>query len=472
MRGIVSAIRHSISGEELYTIIGENPAVGSSDRVLKLYDAVEFNLDGHSREGHARIVVDSIEEGDKSAYSKEIERLVGENLSKELLKTNIKQFDSVIESMQEGMLAAEKRIIRSALSGSPIVVRFHNDGDGSSGAIALFRSLSKLQDTMQGKSVNISYRINKSIAYYASSLWNDKLFFNSFESAERPLVVIVDFGTSEQSIEAIEGADGIDLVWVDHHPIPKEFPLGKISIYISPWLHGGGSDQTAGAIACVLAYSLTKQSAKEVQGLQELAYISMISDHSAFAPKVQEAAEKALVLDHITSKKLRYEDVNEPSLTPKSMNAVLENPQKWKEVFKKAHEQLDEALRLGMKHAKHYKSALGFKIVELDFGHVSVLDYDILPGRYSSRLHDEVHELLNEDVVLIVHYANSISIRMDKKVSKSINILSIIDNMKANKDYVLNGGGHMEAASIKVADGYIDEALDALFTELGADRNA
>ncbi len=470
MKGVVSSVRRSLSSDNIYTIIGDSVVVASSDKVLNLYDSVEFQEEVRG-DGSVHISVQDAAAGDAQACSNAISRFVSANLSKNLLKVGITQFDSVTEKMRKEMFSAAERVIRSLASGSPIVLRFHNDGDGSSGAIAFFNAIASIQEGFSGRLVSVSYRINKSISYSQSSLWSDKLFFNSFESAEKPLVIIIDFGTSEQSYEAIDSLKDIDIVWIDHHPIPSDFPLSKIQIYISPWLHGGDSNQTAGAVACVLASILAKMPEEKLKYLAELSHISLVSDHSEFAPKEQEAVEKALVLDHITSKKLRYNDSSEPSLTPKSMDEVLKDELKWKEVFKRAREQLDEAIKTGIKHAKHYKSALGFKIVELDFGHVSALDYSILPGRYSSKLHDEIHDLLKEDVVLVVHYANNISIRLDKRISKSVNLLELIDRMKESDPYVLNGGGHMEAASIKVENGYLEKALDALFTELGADRS-
>ncbi|MEM3227804.1 MAG: hypothetical protein QXK65_02570 [Candidatus Micrarchaeaceae archaeon] len=472
MKGIISSIRHSTSGEELCTIIGDGTYTVSCDTSLKLYDSVEFELGEPGKSGYNKIEVNKLENSEKNGYEQELKKAEERLFSKRLLKTGIKRLDDVLDNMSEQIFAAGKRIIRNVASGAPIVIRFHNDGDGSSGAIALFRAISAILGDAQGKAINISYRINKSIAYSSSSLWSDKLFFNSFESIEKPLVVIIDFGTTEESYGAIASAIGIDFIWVDHHPIPQDFPVSSLPLYINPWQYRGDSNETAGAIACVLAATLGKQPQEALSRTQELALISMVSDHSEFAPSGQLTAEKALVLDHITSKRLRYGDMQEPALSPRSMSEVLSDDAKWKEVFKKARAQLDEALKAGIKHAKHYKSVRGFRIVELDFGHVSALDYEILPGRYSSKLHDEVSAVLNEDVVLIVHYANSISIRLGKKLSKSINILDIINRMKESKQYLLNGGGHMEAASIKVEEGHLEDALDALFTELGAERNS
>ncbi|MGC8478686.1 MAG: DHH family phosphoesterase [Candidatus Micrarchaeia archaeon] len=472
MKGIVSSARRSLSGEDIYTIIGEGKVfISRSDKHLELYDSVEFTEDPQGDSKNPSIIVESRSPGSHAACFEAIGKMLSGSLSNSLLALGISQFDSIAEKMKGQMFAAAERIARSVESGSPIVLRFHNDGDGSSGAIAFYNAISSMQENFIGKLVSVSYRINKSISYAQSSLWSDKLFFNTFESVEKPLVIIIDFGTSEQSYEAIDSIKDIDLVWIDHHPLPKDFPLSKIPIYISPWLSGGDSNQTAGALACVLASMLTKMPEAKLKYLAELSRISLISDHSEFAPKSQIESEKALVLDHITSKKLRFSDSSEPSLTPKSMDEVLKDELKWKEMFRKAREQLDEAIRVGIKHAKHYKSTLGFKIVELDFGHVSALDYSILPGRYSSKLHDEMHDLLKEDVVLVVHYANNISIRLDKKISKSINLLEVIERMKEREPFVLNGGGHMEAASIKVENGYIEKALDILFEELGADRS-
>ncbi len=132
MKGVVSSVRRSLSSDNIYTIIGDSVVVASSDKVLNLYDSVEFQEEVRG-DGSVHISVQDAAAGDAQACSNAISRFVSANLSKNLLKVGITQFDSVTEKMRKEMFSAAERVIRSLASGSPIVLRFHNDGDGSSG---------------------------------------------------------------------------------------------------------------------------------------------------------------------------------------------------------------------------------------------------------------------------------------------------------------------------------------------------
>ena len=103
----------------------------------------------------------------------------------------------------------------------------------------------------------------------------------------------------------------------------------------------------------------------------------------------------------------------------------------------------------------------------LDFSHIAKLGYSYpLPGRYSSKLQAHMEALNNGSTITVIHYGNYISIRESRDISKKIRLLEIIERMKESGD-VLSGGGHSEAASIRIGEKGTQEVMKALLTEFG-----
>ncbi len=468
MEGIVTSIRHSQSGLNFYSVLcADDTRIVGGECELKfnLYDVIEVEDVKGNADGVCSFSARFLEAGNRKKYEKYLKDTGSvSRVQSKPQPIGIEKFDEFMGSVSDTLKNSANRLMASIISGSPVVVRYHNDGDGASGAIGLFRAVTGIQSKLFSCKANVIWKANKGVSYSSSSHWSDLLMFNAYESAEKPLVVIVDFGTTKESENAITNSKGVEYIWLDHHPVPAGFPTSPIAFYINPWLHGYDSNVTAGAMACVFSSMLHPVDAKE------LSYISLISDHSDYAPEDKKLREKALVLDYITSKKFRDEDSAPSSLHPKSMDSVMRDESKIDEIFRSASEQLDEAIKVGVKNAKRYSSLSGVRVVVLDFEHVSMLDYGILPGRYSTKLHDEVSKFIEGDVVLIVYYASNISVRMDKKVSGKIDILKIIEKLGEEHDYVVNGGGHKEAASIRVEYGQTYNALNDLLAELGVKK--
>ena len=58
---------------------------------------------------------------------------------------------------------------------------------------------------------------------------------------------------------------------------------------------------------------------------------------------------------------------------------------------------------------------------------------------------------------------------MSKELSGKLRLLSLISEMKEDTDYISNGGGHNEAASVKLEDEYaMRDFLALLYTEIAS----
>jgi RecJ-like exonuclease len=448
MRGIVTSVKLAPNpSENVYSIIGERVLTTKSNLVLEVLDDVEME------DGRANIV------GKASA------REYGEALKSIAFKKNaprksgIAELDSITEKMAAAMNSAADLLARRCLSGAPVVIRFHNDCDGSSGAVALYDALEKLRSAHGVEAFNIAWRMNKSIAYTADSFHSDSAFFNSFSSAERPVVVVIDFGTSQESEEAIGlGSERNDFVWLDHHPVYLDFPRDAITNYVNPWDFGSDSDYTAGFLACTFAEILSGS------GFAALKKASLVGDYSKYAERGGDAHKLAIVLDYLTSKK--GADAN---VTPKQIKQVVDDEQKLDETFSRASALLGDAIDQGVKKARKYTTGDGVKIFVLKFDSLvrENEDYPIM-GRYSSWLQSRLESIEGEDVATFVYHGNYISVRAHRKVVDKLNLGKKLEQLKNASEYIRSFGGHEAAFSIKVDRERQEHVIAMILGELGA----
>lgn len=448
---IVSAVKLSSNPiENVYTAIDGRAFQFKSASQLALYDNVAINDETATRKSegtwddYAKLASKMVESLDLEGNSRAIELA--------------KEYEAVSKRLMPELVSAAKTLAGAFVSGAPIVVRFHNDGDGSSGGIAVYRALASLQERVFGKERAVSWQMNRSIAYTLESFYIDRMLFNSYESAERPVVLITDFGTSPESEEAIKASqESCDLIWLDHH-IPYEgFPKSLIKHYINVFDFGGDSNFTAGLLTCIFAQVLSKI---DVSDLKEAALVSDFSSYANF--KDERAIRNSIILDYLTS------SGNEMSSKPKHMDSILSDPEKSDSAFKRANGMLEEAISAGLENIASYRNANGINIHVLDFGHVAKLNLEYpLPGRYSSKLQERLEARDSGKTITIVHYGSFISMRTSKDLHESINIIGMIEKLKSSTNGAVSGGGHRQAASIRTDREHIKEVTKLLLEEFG-----
>ncbi len=442
---IISAIKERVS-DKLYTLVGKNVLNVPSKAAFSLYDKVvlsnenEIKLAGY---------------GSKRACSIAIGRMAKGHESKKIENAELA---ITAKKMERKLERAAKWLARAFISGAPISIRFHSDGDGATGALAVYYALNALGKSMP----SVRWEAQHSIAYAIDSLYSDIGFFSNCKSAEKPKLVIIDFGTSPESNDAVNEIrkKGIDVIWLDHHPIPKGFSKG-LKAYINPIVYGGTSDFTAGYLACIFAECISGIKTERLKGA------SLISDSSIYADKNDaDAMEVAAVLDFITGVK-KYTGYIAGPLVPSYFAKIIEDKEKLDEINAYANMVIDDMVSMGIKIAKRHMGKDGIEINVVDFEVVGK-KYSgyVLPGRYSSKLHERI-EAMNPESVTVVAFKNSISIRVSRKVSKKLDILKGIEEIKAEHDGV-TGGGHESAAGVLAWDGGREEVLRELLAYMGA----
>lgn len=448
--GIVTAIKLSANPlENTYNIMAGRILEIKSERQLELCQEVG-------------IADDSITAAKGMCPSEKYEELVAECIGRSnikenaaLLQLNEKGYGKVAKAMLPELLKAASLLIRSFVSGAPIVVRFHNDGDGSSGGIALYRAIMELQKKFFRGERGVSWQMNRSIAYTIESLYADRMLFDSYKSIEKPLVVITDFGTSPESIDAINIAKrDFNIIWLDHHMPYEGFPKEEITHYINVFDFGGDSNFTAGLLTCIFSEIISGVNVEDLKGA------AMVSDYSSYADYSDSIAMKnSIILDFLTSK--------ESYGKPRQMDIILNDREKSESTYRHALGMLDEAINTGIRNVKSYRNNNGVKIHVLDFEHVAKLKFDYpLPGRYSSKLQEKMETMNNGNTITVVHYGNYISVRVSKDIADSTGLLNIIERLKSSTNGRVNGGGHKQAASIRTNKESMKDVMSMFLGEL------
>ncbi len=429
--------------------------------MLELYDRVSFDV----AEPDTSCDVEVLGSGkdDYEAVMGKLVDQVGIEANLKGIALDDKRYSDVISRAMPSLADAAKTLARCFISGAPMIVRFHNDGDGTSGATALYKAIMELQKKLFVGERSVLWHMNRSIAYTAESMYGDSMLFSSYKSVEKPLLLITDFGTSPESMDAINRIkDQCELVWLDHHLPYEGFSKDLTRHYINSWGFGGNSNTTAGLLTCIFSQIISKV---DVELLKQA---SLISDYSEYADLSNKKAFKlALVIDFLTSGKSRYDS---QGTTPKQVETVIEDNDRFEEVFGFATKLLDEALTVGLQNIRSYRSGT-VNIHVLDFSHIAKLGYSYpLPGRYSSKLQAHMEALNNGSTITVIHYGSYISIRESRDISKRIRLLEIIEKLKESGD-ALSGGGHSEAASIKIGEKGTQEVMKLLLAEFGV-KNA
>jgi RecJ-like exonuclease len=464
LKGLVSCIRRRADAESTDYFIA---AVDGALRTLMLRSRLTLNVGELVEMKIAGDLVESFQPlesaHEREALEKEIERAASGMLKGALLVKGVAELDGATERMHAKLQEAMRLLARKLVIGAPIVVRFHNDVDGASGAYALHKAIAFATGANEhiGYKPNIMWRMHGSVSYTREDATADVLNCNSFECVEKPLLVILDFGTSEESNPGIEIVEKrFDMIWLDHHPIVEGFSGRRLAHYINPWNFGADSNYTAGFLACAFAKTLADIN------LDEVAEASLIGDYSEYSKPKAGSRRLAALLDLATSD-TRVISGSKGNLTPEEIELVMGDSRKSDELIAYAENRVNEMLDLAVTSVKVYKAKQA-QIYVLDFEGVRINEQERypLPGRFASKLLGRIEELNDSPAILLLHFGSFVSARMSKRLIGRVELLKVLEGVRSEySNYVESTGGHSNAASIKLKDDGMKKAVISAVVE-------
>ncbi len=388
--------------------------------------------------------------GALTALSEKAGRAVDAVRRTEPYSGGVARIDEVTARMWVRLIGAGTLLLRKLAYAAPVIVRFHNDADGASGAYGLYASLRDLSAGAGWADCrrNITWIMNSSVSYGAYEASSDIMIANNYECLERPLLVIIDFGTSTESNPGIGLVkDKFDIIWLDHHPMVEGFRGRDLENYVNPWEFGGDSNYTAGLLACTFAKTFSRI---DTAGIENA---SLIGDYSDFSRPGEAGSDISVILDLLTSDmRIAFGSATD-NLTPYEIDKVLNDAAKRKELADFARMRLDDVMDAALGALKQYRA---------DGATIYVLDYEgmrddqskfPLPGRFSSKLLDRIIGNGTGPAVVVVHSGKYISMRVPKSLEQRVDLTAVVGSVKeSHEEFIEAGGGHRTASGIKIAD--------------------
>ena len=451
MEGLVSCIKHYSDpcDDEYFIVAREGGALKAgtfkSKVVLQAGEMAGFALDDD--------MINSVTpfEGaqDAQAFISEAYEESKKAACNDARKTGAAGIDSVTSKIWGTLCDAAALLIRKLLLGAPIVIRFHNDVDGASGAYCLDLAMKKAAADvgMKGYAPNTHWRMHGGVIYTKEDESNDMLVCNGYECQEKPLLILLDFGTAKESNEGVELARrSFEIIWLDHHPLVEGFEGKDLAHYVNPWMHGSDSNYTAGFLTCMFSRTFSNVESEEMENA------SFIGDYSTHVRPGDSGRRLAILLDLLTSDTRLVTGSRSMNLDLEDVDKVIKDKKKSDELIAYAQNRVLEMLDSAISSVKVHRGESA-SIYVADFENIRGGDDQRypLPGRFASKLLDKIEELNKQPCVLVLHFGQFISIRMSKALNDKINVLEMIEAVKRKyPEDIDSGGGHSNAASIKL----------------------
>ncbi len=453
----------------------------------------EVNLHG----GKIQIESESIERlhGPESVEArKRIDAAIDEKAEPE--NTELLIESEVLNNLRGRMTIAAKAIRRAVLDGRSILVRHHADADGICAGVAIEKAvvplLKEINNSNDAEWHFFKRAPSKAPFYELEDVVKDLSF--ALEDMERhgqklPLLVLMDNGSTEEDILALMKVKiyNIEVVVVDHH-FPGEVTDGRVAVddyvdvHVNPYLVGGDSSITAGALAVEIAKMINP----EVQDkLLHLPGIAAVGDHarSGEAEKYIEIAadkgynradlEKIATTVDFEAFYLRF--MNGRGIIDTILG--LSNREKHQKLvdalYNESQRRVDWQLKAALPNLKTQKlhNDIIFNVLDVEkYAHKFTFP---APGKTCGYVHDHMVQKYGEEqpIVTLAYGPDFAVIRATDAVNEifSFNLNNIISKLMIQiPEAGIDGGGHECAGSLKFVEGLSREVLSAFASEVAA----
>jgi len=344
--------------------------------------------------------------------------------------------DEVTQKLVPKIKALAEKLKEAKRTGRFVLLRFHHDADGISGAFALSEIL------------RLSAYQQNSAVYSVKDAVRD---LSNLSHEEKPLVILLDFGLNEQSAEglALLKAAGMELVVIDHHP-PFEKSMKIADFFLTPWEFSNEEDASK-YVAGYLASEVARACGFDAE---EYAKTACAGDKSNLLGQHEIAVKRALVLDFLAANSSFGNNL-------RFYRSVLAKEELFSSMYSQANERIDEAADAVMRELREVKA--GETII-----YVVKLERVVRKGEFpnASKITTRIHDRLKRETPLMILgiCGRSVIMRLnDAAITKGLAANSIAERlMDTMKDFVHSGGGHKKAGAIRVEEGYSGAVVEEI----------
>ena len=492
------------SGPTIFTVSDETSvtwAAAFNEPGVRVYpelvtgDIVEIMGEVSLHGGKIQIESESIEkiQGKEEA---EMRKLINDALDEraEPEPTEFLIESPTLEKLRPKMMEAAKAIRRAVLDGRSILVRHHADADGICAGVAIEKAvvpiLKEANNDSDAEWHFFKRAPSKAPFYEIEDVVKDLSF--SLEDMERhgqklPLLVLLDNGSTEEDILAIMQVKiyGIEVVVIDHH-FPGEVTDGRVAVdeyvdtHVNPYLVGGDSQITAGALAVEVAKMINPDVKDR---LIHFPGIAAVGDHArseeaeAYIKLAEEKGYNRDDLDKVATCIdfeaffLRFMNGRGIIDTILGLGDQDKHEKLVDALYKESERRVETQMRAALPNLKTQElpNGLVFSVLDVEkFAHKFTYP---APGKTCGFVHDNVVQRYGEErpIVTLAFGPDFSVIRATDAVNEiyGFNLNNIVSKLAVEIPAAgIDGGGHECAGSLKFIEGLSKEVLDAFAREV------
>ncbi len=410
----------------------------------------------------------------------------------------------VLNRLKPKMREAARKIRRAILDGRTILLRHHNDADGICAGVAMEKALIPLIEKVNPSNDAQYYYFKRSPSkapfYELEDVVKDLSF--ALEDQERhgqklPLIVLLDNGSTEEDIVALMQAKiyDIEVVVIDHHYPGELLTVDErdgeiygatvavdeyVDTHVNPYLVGGDSQLTAGALATEVAH-LINPSVKDL--IIHLPAVAALGDHAECGEVYQYlelAAEKGFEKDHLAQIAecvdfeayfLRFMNGRGIMDTILGVDNIDKHDKMIDALYKEYLKRVDTQLKAVLPNIQktQFENGIYFNMIDVEkYAHKFTFP---APGKTCGFVHDRlIKELgINKPVVTLGHGPDFGVFRATDAVNEEygFNVNDIVSVLaKKVPSAGIDGGGHECAGSVKYIEGLGEEVLSQVISEI------
>jgi len=470
--GVVPCAAFESAGVRAYPDVDRDDVVGVGGRV-------------ESRDGGHQLEVTELTmlEGDDAASVRGDVRAALASAAEPADVDPLVEWDA-LEDMWADLRDVATRLRRSVLSGRPIKMRHHADGDGICAGVPLQHALERFvaEHFADPKAPRhaVTRLPSKAPFYELEDVTRDLNY--ALENRERhggqlPLLLMLDNGSTEEDVPAYRTLSNYDvpILVVDHHHPDPEAVEPFVDAHVNPYLHGEDYRVTTGMLSVELARMIDPAITDElghvpaVAGLADRSSADAMADYVGLARaegyEVADLRDVGEALDYATHW-LKYDDGR--SLIDDALNVDCEDGARHEAVVdflaERAERDVEIQLDAALPHVDQDDLPSGAQLYRIDVeNHAHRFTYPA-PGTTTGEIHDAKVEETGDPVITIGYGPDFAVLRSD---GVRLDIPEMVEELDAEiVGGGVSGGGHLVVGSIKFLKGRREDVIDALVEKM------
>jgi len=385
---------------------------------------------------------------------------------------------SALESMHDDLAHVARIVRRAVLTGRPVRMRHHADGDGMCAAVPLERAVRAFVGDVYADPQaprHLVKRLPTKAPFYEME---DGIRDLNYALGDRdrhghrlPLLLMLDNGSTAEDVPSYEaiGEYDVPIVAVDHHHPDPEAVGPHLEAHVNPYLYGEDYAVTTGMMSVEIARMVAPEITDEVRHLPAVGGVSDRSEADAMTDYVALAAAAGYededlrdiseALDY-AAYNLRY-DAGRGFVDdvlglgdPDRHDALVEH------LAAASRSAVEAQLDRVEPHVEAETLDNDAHLYRLDVEeHASRFSYPA-PGRTTAAVHDRRVEATGDPVITVGYGPDFAVLRSD---GVRLDIPAMVADLEQQVGGSgVSGGGHLVVGSIKFLPGRREEVLDAL----------